>query len=464
MHEAGSTSRYPGHLYTDAADASTVSMKILVVGGGCREHIIAERLSSEGNAILSAMKNRNPGISRLSDAVLQCDETAAGRIAGFAREKGADFVVVGPENPLQAGIADELASAGIPCFGPGRDAAEIESSKSFARGLLSRHGIPGNPEFASFDSESDAVRYIRSCGHDVVVKPSGLTGGKGVKVVGEQLRDNAEACEYVGEIFNRGIGGAGVVIEERLRGEEFSLQAVSDGKRLLPFPLAQDHKRAHEGDTGPNTGGMGSYSISNGLLPFVNAEDRNEALCIMQRTLAAMRSEGREFRGLLYGGFMLTDGGVKLIEYNARFADPESMNVIAVARGGLTDVLCSAADGSLSGSLSFEHTATVCRYYVPHGYGDRPVKGSPITVDEEKIAAEGVKLYYGSVNEKGGKLTTTTSRSFALLAKGDEPWDAAARIERAGQHIGGLVYTRKDIGTREEMQRKRSAGEALHRV
>ncbi len=439
-------------------------MKILVVGGGCREHILAERLGSEGNRIFSVMKNRNPGIERLSEGTLISPETEVDKVVAFAKQAGAEFAVIGPEDPLEAGICDEMAKSGIACFGPTRKAAEIESSKSFSRQLMEKYGIEANPRYASFDNAAGAKAHIDRCDYDVVVKPSGLTGGKGVKVVGEQLKTNGEAKAYVEDVFRHGIGGGRtVVIEERLRGEEFSLQAVSDGRRLLAFPLAQDHKRAFEGDTGPNTGGMGSYSLRDGLLPFVNESDREQALYIMQRTIAAMKQEGREFRGVLYGGFMLTADGVRLIEFNARFADPESMNVLAVTQGDLTSALYSASEGELKGGLSFEKVSTVCRYYVPHGYGDKPIKGSELALDEKKITQEGVRLYYGSVNAQGGLLTTTTSRSFALLAKHEEPWEASAMIERAGQFISGLVYTRKDIGTREEMERKKAAGVSLHR-
>lgn len=440
-----------------------IPMNVLVIGGGCREHIIAKRLHSEGNSVFSVMHNRNPGIEAIASETRIAPVTDAEGIAGFAKSKRIEFVVIGPEDPLQAGVADALLAEGIDCFGPEKEAARIETSKSFTRGLLDKYGIPGNPKHSAFTTAEAAIAFIEDCDFDVVVKPSGLTGGKGVKVVGEQLGTNDDAKEYVRQIFGRGIGGdGGVVVEQRLIGEEFSLQAVSDGKRLLAFPLAQDHKKAFEGDKGPNTGGMGSYSMANGLLPFVDEHDRESAMYIMQRTISAMRQEGVEFRGLLYGGFMLTRDGVKLLEYNARFADPESMNVLSVTRGRLTDVLQSAATGNISGGLTFEKMSTVCRYYVPHGYGEKPVKGSQITVDEKKIEEMGVDLFYGSVNSEAGKLTTTTSRSFALVAKREEPWDASAMIERAGQFIGGLVYTRKDIGTREEIESKRRAGLALH--
>ncbi len=437
-------------------------MKILIVGGGCREHIIAERLQAEDNRLIAAMKNSNPGIARISEETLKCDETDAAAIASFAVREGADFAVIGPENPLAAGVADALEDAGVTCFGPVKRAAEIETSKSFARHLLERHGIPGNPAYASFSDVTEALEHMEMCDYPVVVKPSGLTGGKGVKVVGDHLADNHQACVYVREIFSSPAGKGGVVIEERLEGEEFSLQAISDGRHLLPFPLAQDHKRAFEGDRGPNTGGMGSYSMADGLLPFVTEQDRERAMQIMQQTIDALREEGREFRWLLYGGFMLTAGGVRLLEFNARFADPESMNVLAVTKGDIGPVLLSAAEGQIAGSLSFEHAGTVCRYYVPDGYGEQPLAGTEIFIDEECITGSGARLYYGSVNAAEGRILTTASRSFALLGKADQPWQAASKIDAGGGCVRGNVRTRRDIGTMDEIERKRASGSRLH--
>ena len=439
-----------------------VQMKILVVGGGCREHALVSRLKSEGNSIIAAMKNRNPGIEALAEAVMQCDETDALAISAFAGKNNADFAVIGPENPLAAGLADALADATVACFGPVKRAAEIESSKSFTRGLLKRHGIRGNPVYASFDNIAEAVEHIEKCEYPVVVKPSGLTGGKGVKVVGDQLTDNREACTYVKEIFSSAGGKTEVVVEEKLVGEEFSLQAISDGKRLLPFPLAQDHKRAFEGDRGPNTGGMGSYTLADGLLPFVEEPDRDSALDMMRRVIDAMKSEGREFRGLLYGGFILTAEGIRLLEFNARFADPESMNVLAVTKGDLGSVLLSAAEGNLRNSLSFERSSTVCRYYVPTGYGERPMPNAEIFIDEKCIAGSNATLYYGSVNAAAVKILTTTSRSFALLAKAEQPWHAASAIDAAAVCVRGNLYSRRDIGTIEEIERKSASGRKLH--
>ncbi len=435
-------------------------MRILVVGGGCREHIISERLRSEGNSIVSVMRNKNPGIARISSALALREENEVAGTVDFAVENGADFAVIGPEGPLAAGLPDALQKRGIKCFGPTLGAAEIETSKAFARRLMEKYGIPGNPGYAVFENYTDAAGFIDNCSYDVVVKPSGLTGGKGVRIVGEQLGDNADAKIYVKELL--GGKGASVVIEERLIGEEFSLQAVTDGRKMVAFPLAQDHKRAFEGDRGPNTGGMGSYTAGNMLLPFVSEADRENAMYITQRVLSALSSEDRMFRGLIYGNFMVTAEGVRLLEFNARFADPEAMNVLSVTEGNLTETLASAAEGSVKNMLNFENVSTVCRYFVPSGYGEKPVSGSEIRIEEEGVRRSGVMLYFGSVNAEGGRLLTTASRSFALLAKGDEPWEAADRIEDASRFVSGPVYSRRDIGTKEEMERKRMIGEKLH--
>jgi len=439
-------------------------MRVLVVGGGAREHIIAERVANEGHDVYAFLKNENPGILSVAKEARIAEERNISELTEFAKRRRIDFAIIGPEDPLEAGISDELSSAGVLCYGPKSSAARIETSKAFARQLMLRHRIPGSPEFRIFDTPGDAIDFVKACDFSVVVKPSGLTGGKGVKVEGEHLSGKGEVCRYITEIFEEKIGGERkVVIEERLEGEEFSVQAIFDGRHLLPLPLVQDHKRAYEGDKGPNTGGMGSYSMSDGLLPFVREKERERALEIMKRVVDAMKEEGDEFRGTLYGGFMLTSGGIKLLEFNARFGDPEVMNVLSVTRGEFVDTLYSAAEGNLKASIDFENSATLCRYYVPVGYGSKPLAGAEITVDEACIRESGCHLYYASVRKKDGKISTTSSRSFALVSKAEEPWLAIPAIEKAGHCVSGMVYTRKDIGTAEEIEQRRRNGEKLRR-
>ncbi len=240
---------------------------------------------------------------------------------------------------------------------------------------------------------------------DLAIKPIGLTGGKGVRIMGEQV-DRAGAIAYVKSL------NGGVVLEERLIGEEFTLQAFVDGTHLIPMPLVQDHKRAFEGDLGPNTGGMGSYSMPDHMLPFVSDTDYKKALAIMQSTVAALERTGHPYKGILYGQFMNTAKGPKVIEFNARFGDPEAMNVLSLLSSDLSDIVVKITTGSLSAAnVCFEQKATVCKYIVPSGYPDSPAKGDPVTIGTQT----GALLYYANVEEREGKLSTLTHGLLRLL-------------------------------------------------
>ncbi|HPP45428.1 MAG TPA: phosphoribosylamine--glycine ligase, partial [Methanomassiliicoccaceae archaeon] len=357
-------------------------MKVLVVGGGGREHALAAALERSGAELYSAMRNNNPGIARLAKEVRLVRETDVSSILEFARAAGVDIAVMGPEAPLEAGLVDALEAEGIGCVGPTKAAARLETSKSFARELMQRYGVPGNLRFASFDDLDEAKGYVREAGFELAIKPVGLTGGKGVKVQGEHLHDIKESEAYLEEIFGQGLGGGSVILEERAVGEEFTLQVFCDGRNVVPMPLVQDHKRAYEGDVGPNTGGMGSYSAEDHLLPFVSESDKEAALDILRRTVEAIAQEGHPYRGVLYGQFMLTRDGPRVIEFNARFGDPEAMNVLSILETPFLEVCEGIVDGSLSPNVSFARKATVCKYVVPAGYGTAPQSGKPIEVDE----------------------------------------------------------------------------------
>ncbi|MDD1720277.1 MAG: phosphoribosylamine--glycine ligase, partial [Methanoregulaceae archaeon] len=310
-----------------------MTMKILVVGGGGREHAIARALSCNKDvSLFSVMSRRNPGIAPLAERVLLESETGVGRIAEFAAAHCVDYAFIGPEAPLEAGIADALEARGIACIGPVRLAARLETDKAFCREMMSRNGIAGCPRYRIFHDARDAGEFIRSFGGDLAIKPIGLTGGKGVRIMGEHL-DAEGAIRYVNTL------SGGVVLEERLIGEEFTLQAFVDGTHLVPMPLVQDHKRAFEEDTGPNTGGMGSYSMEDHSLPFVSGEDRARAFHIMENVVAVMEEAGHPYRGILYGQFMNTRTGPMVIEFNARFGDPEAMNVIPLLGTDLSEVV-----------------------------------------------------------------------------------------------------------------------------
>jgi phosphoribosylamine--glycine ligase len=426
-------------------------MKVLAVGGGGREHAIVEALARSGAEVYACMKNSNPGIRRTAVDCLLADEMDVPKVADYARRKGVSLAVVGPEAPLEVGLADALEAAGIPAASPSKEAARIETSKVFARELMLKHDIAGRTKFSVVEDFKDVGRALDDLGEDVVVKPTGLTGGKGVKVFGEHLKSREDIVAYAKEILEKRIGGAAsLVIEERLVGEEFTLQAFCDGTRLAPMPAVQDHKRAFEGDQGPNTGGMGSYSQAGGLLPFLPQAEYDSAVDIMRRTVEALRSEGAEYKGTLYGQFMLTRDGPRVVEFNARFGDPEAMNALSILDDDFVSVCEGMAGGSLSsGDVSFAHKATVCKYVVPEGYGVKPLSGQEIRIDEKAISGEGALLYYANVNEDDGKVYTTTSRAAAVVGVSDEIEDAEKAAERAIGHITGRIAIRHDIGKRE---------------
>ncbi len=430
-------------------------MQVLVVGGGGREHAIVEALLRGGADILAAMANRNPGIARVAKEVLLGDVTAVDRIVGWAQDQHVELAVIGPEAPLERGIVDALEARGIPTVGPTKAAAQLETNKEFTRDLMRTYGIPGLPSYWAFDSYAPFSEFVLDSTFEFVIKPLGLTGGKGVQVWGDHFSSKEGALAYGREILDKRIGGqARFLVEEKLVGEEFSLQALCDGKRLVPCPLVQDHKRAYEGDRGPNTGGMGSYSDADHLLPFVPRLDYDQALETMRRTLEAMRERGTPFKGILYGGFMATKDGPKLLEYNVRFADPESMNVLPILEDNFVDLCLGVARGGLPLRAHFARKATVCKYVVPPGYGTKPKAGEQLKVDEESLRRTGARLYFAAVDEKDGKIRTTTSRALAVVGIADDLEAAEAMSEEALAFVGGSFYARRDIGKPDVVARK----------
>ncbi|MGA3199509.1 MAG: phosphoribosylamine--glycine ligase [Halobacteriota archaeon] len=414
-------------------------MKVLLVGSGGREHAMAMAIaqSVEEPTLYAAMKYKNPGIAQLCKDYLLVNETDLDKVADYARR--ADLVVIGPEAPLAEGIVDVLNERGVRAFGPTRNAALIESDKRWARSFMSEKGIRGCPKYALFDDLRDADRFIRDNIDEegLVIKPVGLTGGKGVVVINSY----SEGKEYLKKL--RGP----VVIEECLSGEEFTVQAFVDGNVLAPAPAVQDHKRAFEGDLGPNTGGMGSYTDKSYVLPFMNEEDYRAAVAIMQDTVNALKSEGITFKGILYGQFMLTRTGPMVVEFNCRFGDPEAMNILPLLRSDFIELAESAVDGTLK-QTDYDLRATVCKYVVPAGYPTNP-KPTEITIDKDHIDAA---LFYASVDDRNGTITTTTSRALAVLGMAETIENAEQQAERALQFIKGDVFARHDIGKKELVQ------------
>lgn len=433
-----------------------MTAKVLVVGGGAREHAIAAAIARSGGQVYAALKNRNPGILRLAKDHRLLAETDAAGIAAAGKAWGVDVAILGMDAAIEAGVADALAGANVPVASPTRAAGEIEWSKTFMRTLLERQDVPGRIRWKVFRDAAQAREFIDELGGEVAVKPIGLTGGKGVKVTGDHLKSAIEAAAYADEILRTGFGGSEVLVEEKLEGEEFSLQAFCDGTTAIPMPAVQDHKRAFEGDAGPNTGGMGSYSDADHLLPFLPAADHEKAVDIARRIVRALASAGRPYVGTIYAQFMLTKDGPRVIEVNARFGDPEAMNVLELLESDYIEILQSMAAGSLPASkVRFAREATVCKYVVPQGYGTKSAANEPVIVDEPAIRVAGAVPYYAAVNETPEGLRTTTSRAVGIVARGATIEEANERADAGLAGVTGpKLFARRDIGTRALVQRR----------
>jgi phosphoribosylamine--glycine ligase len=310
---------------------------------------------------------------------------------------------------------------------------------------MALHGISGCPAYQFFADAKDAIDFLKThADEEYAIKPVGLTGGKGVRVIGEHV-DLTAAEEYITELEHD------IMLEERLLGEEFTLQAFVDGKTLVPMPLVQDHKRAFEGDIGPNTGGMGSYSMSDHRLPFVSEDDYKEAFSIMKAVVSALADEGSPYIGVLYGQFMSTARGPMVIEFNARFGDPEAMNVMTLLESDAGDLIEAVTEGTLDRiTVSFAKQATVCIYLVPTGYPDKPEANNEIFVPEEHDAL----LYYANVHREKEALITGRSRSLAFVGVANTLEEAHASAISAAGEVGGAVRFRADIGTAEVLERR----------
>ena len=432
-------------------------MKILTVGGGAREHTIVKALHKGGAEIYAAMGNKNPGIARLSKEFLLEKGTKIDKVVEWAEKKEVNLAVIGPEAPLGQGIVDELEKRGIKCASPNKNAAQIEISKEFMRNIMQKHDLSGKVDYHLFDDIEEIEDFLAHYEGELAVKPVGLTGGKGVKIMGEHLENKEEVIAYCHKVLENKIGGKSkLILEEKLKGEEYTLQVFTDGENLIPVPLVQDHKRLFEGDEGPNTGGMGSYSQADGLLPFMDKRTYDESVSIIQETLKALKKEGVTYKGVLYGQFMLTKKGPKIIEYNCRWGDPEAMNVLPLLENNYVEVCKKIAEGDISDlDVSFQKKSSVCKYIVPEGYGIDPVSGAELEIDEEAIEAEGAQLFYASVDEKDGKIYTTTSRSLAVCGYSEKLEEAESASERALSHVkGDKVHMRHDIGKPESIERK----------
>lgn len=392
---------------------TTKTIDILLLGSGGREHALAKKLAESPRCGTLYIAPGNGGtLQEGVNVALAEDDSEA--VAAFAREEGIGLVVIGPEAPLVAGVADAVRAAGIACFGPGAEGAQMEGSKRFSKELMERAGIP-TAAYGSFTDEEAALAYVREQGAPLVVKADGLAAGKGVVVATEQ----GQAEEAVRECFAGAFGDAGstVVIEECLTGPECSLLAFTDGKTVRPMATAQDHKRALEGDRGPNTGGMGVYSP----VPIVTDEELAVMKQVMVDTVAELAAEGIDYRGCLYGGFMLTPEGPKVLEFNARFGDPETQVILPRLENDLVDVMLACAEQRLDEvELSWRDEWAVAVVLTSAGYPGSYEKGKVITGVEDADALDGVTVYHaGTAVTDAGELVTSGGRVLAVTALGD---------------------------------------------
>ncbi len=434
--------------------------KILLIGNGAREHAIAEALDRSRHEVeIYAVGGAvNPGIKGLSSKYLVADVCDIDAIREFALEVKPDFAVVGPEAPIEAGVVDMLLDIEIHSASPLQTVGRLESSKSFTRDLLEKYKINGNPLFKVFYDEEGLNNFFEQLeGAGFVVKADGLKGGKGVKVQGDHLEDTEDGIKYALECLK---DCGRVVVEEKLVGQEFSLMSFCDGQNVVHMPVSQDHKRAYEGDKGPNTGGMGTYSDADHLLPFLTNEDVKDAAAITKNVAKALFEEtGCYFKGVMYGGFIVTKTGVKLIEYNARFGDPEAMNALPLLKTDFVDICEAIISGDLADiDVEFENKATVCKYVVPEGYPDNPVKNEKIEIGE---VPDGVKVYFASVDSGDDGLYLCGSRAVAMVGIAEDLKEAEKLAEMAARSVKGPVFHRPDIGTNSLIDKRIKMMESL---
>ena len=415
-------------------------MNILVIGSGGREHALCWKLSESPQTEQIYAIPGNPGMG--ASAAIALDDHAA--ILRFVKEHEIGLVVVGPEVPLMNGLVDELEAAGIRAFGPRANAAEIEGSKSFAKDLMKKYGIP-TARYEVFTAAEPARAYIRQEGAPIVVKADGLAAGKGV-IVAMTEQEALDAVDAIMEDHSFGDAGARVVIEEFMEGEEASLLAFTDGTMIRPMISAQDHKRAYDGDRGPNTGGMGTYAPAPVMTPEMTERAVEE---ILKPTIAAMAKEGRVYRGCLYLGLMVTADGPKVVEFNARFGDPETQVVLPLLDSDLVALMCACADGTLADvPIRWKEGAAVCVVLASGGYPGHYDKGQEIhgLADAE---AMGALVFHAGTAMKDGKLVTNGGRVLGVVGRGTDISSAVDSAYAAATKISFKdAYYRKDIAHR----------------
>ncbi len=419
------------------------AMKILVIGGGGREHALVWKLQQSPEVEKVWCAPGNGGISDEAEC-LPVDQKDPNAMADLAGRLGAELTVIGPELPLVAGVADEFARRGMALFGPSQAAAQLEGSKIFAKEFLARHRIPTARTYGFYDSAADAIRALGAVKWPVVIKADGLCAGKGVLVA----KTPEEAAAFLDRAMAQrefGEGGARVLLEEALVGEELSLIIITDGARIAPFAPARDHKRVSDGDQGPNTGGMGAYS-TNDLLPAeLGARIQSE---IIEPTIRGMAEEGNPYRGFLYFGLMLTATGPQVLEFNCRMGDPETQAIVLRMDFDLASVLADCAAGRLDPrKLRWKEDASACIVMAARGYPDHPETGQAIEGLQDAAKLSNTKVFHAGTRKESSSYYTSSGRVLGVTASGNTlaaatsaAYDAVGRIHFAGAHY------RTDIG------------------
>ena len=405
-------------------------MNVLVIGSGGREHAIMWKVSQSPKLTKLYALPSNPGMAELAENVngISVDDHVA--VTSFCKDKQIDLVIIGPEAPLAAGLVDSLSAEGIRCFGPSQGAAQIEASKSFAKDFMARHNIP-TATYATFSNYDEAIGYLESIDYPIVIKASGLAAGKGVILpeTDEEAKSTLEDI-LVKKVF--GEAGVEVVIEERMTGQEVSLMAFTDGTSVVPMLPAQDHKRLLDGDKGLNTGGMGAYAPA----PIFTPELMNEAVeNVLKPAVNGMKSEGNPFVGVLYAGLMLTPNGIRTLEFNCRFGDPETQVVLPLLETDLIEIAAACADGNLANiNIQWKNNAAVCVVLASKGYPEKVESGKVVTI--EKLPDDMVCFHAGTKTENGN-LITSGGRVFGLTAWAD---NIKTAIHNVYANIGKISF------------------------
>jgi phosphoribosylamine---glycine ligase len=424
-------------------------MRVLVIGSGGREHALAWAIAKSPRLGTLFVAPGNAGTAAIAENVaLDIDDHQA--VIAFCRRAAVDFVVVGPDAQVVAGLGDDLRAAGIACFCPSREAGRLEGSKSFTKALCDEMGIP-TAAYRRFDEEAAALAYVRDVGAPLVVKADGLAAGKGVTVAMRVEEAEAAVSDCFAGAF--GASGAEVVIEEFMEGEEVSLFVLSDGKTILPLTTAQDHKRAFDGDTGPNTGGMGAYSPADVM---TRAQYETAMQTIIEPTVAGLAARGTPYEGVLYAGLMLTKDGPKLVEYNARFGDPETQVMMMRLQSDLLELLFATATGTLAGqSVSWKDRYALTVIMASKGYPGSYAKGSRIR-GVEGLNGHDLQVFHAGTAIREGELVASGGRVLNITALGGSVGEAQARAYAAVDRIDWPEgFCRRDIGWRAVQREQR---------